>query len=598
MKDKKNKKMSLLSGELKKQSLNCILYMLLGIGDAVCGFFSVVELANAIGQITLGDSAGAIHLFIVALILLITKELCFYLNVVVYHNTAINIMKSLNQKVIAQALKLNALTYASHDTGLFVDRIIQGPQNLVGQLDLFIYNIIIFLSKISVLIYVASLNIWVSLALIGTITLCEIIEYFGNKFYKKNSKKVNRLSEQNTSITTQIIKSEQDVKSLNLDIELQNIANKSFTDFRKMRRRTNLEKQTFNVAREIIWDIGSILTLILGVHLMDIALISMATFMIVYSNQDSIASLISIVSSIWNNAVDIKVNYQRLNKVFDEDEFVTEKFGDKTLENPQGNIEFKNVSFSYIEKKNGEDDILSNTKEENNGEIKKTTIFENLNFTIPAKTTVAFVGRSGSGKSTILNLISKMYEVDGGEVLIDGMNINELTKDSLRQTISLVNQFPYLFDMTIKENLLLVKKDASDEEIIDALKSASFYDFVSKLPDGINTRVGEGGMKLSGGQRQRLAIARALLRKSQILIFDESTSALDNYAQNDIKKSINGLKGKNTVIIVAHRLSTIRDAEKIYYLDEGKILANGSFEDLFNNNEKFRTMYLAENLDN
>ena len=228
--------------------------------------------------------------------------------------------------------------------------------------------------------------------------------------------------------------------------------------------------------------------------------------------------------------------------------------------------------------------------------VSTSKIFDDLSFKIKPNTTVAFVGKSGSGKSTILNLMSKMYEVDGGEVLIDGVNINDLTKNCLRNSISLVNQFPYIFDMTIKENLLLAKKDATDEEIFKAIKDASFDDFIATLPKGINTKVGESGVKLSGGQKQRLAIARALLRNSSIIIFDESTSSLDNFAQENIKRSIDNLKGKSTIVIVAHRLSTIKNVDKIFFLDEGEIIDSGTFEHLFETNEKFKNMFLAENI--
>lgn len=192
--------------------------------------------------------------------------------------------------------------------------------------------------------------------------------------------------------------------------------------------------------------------------------------------------------------------------------------------------------------------------------------------------------------------MSKMYEADEGQVLIDGIDIKSLDKETLRSTISLVNQFPYIFDMTIKENLLLAKADATDEEIVDAIKKASLEEFVSTLPKGLDTKVGESGIKLSGGQKQRLAIARALLRNSNIIIFDESTSSLDNFAQGEIKKSIDGLKGKSTIVIVAHRLSTIKDVDKIFFLDGGKIIDTGTFDELFEKNEKFKTMFLAENI--
>ena len=150
--------------------------------------------------------------------------------------------------------------------------------------------------------------------------------------------------------------------------------------------------------------------------------------------------------------------------------------------------------------------------------------------------------------------------------------------------------------MTIKENLLLAKSNATDEEINEAIRKASLEDFVSTLPKGIETKVGESGIKLSGGQKQRLAIARALLRNSPIIIFDESTSSLDNFAQEEVKKSIDSLKGQSTIVIVAHRLSTIKNVDKIFFLDNGQIVDDGTFEELFERNQKFKAMFLAENV--
>ena len=192
--------------------------------------------------------------------------------------------------------------------------------------------------------------------------------------------------------------------------------------------------------------------------------------------------------------------------------------------------------------------------------------------------------------------MSKMYEADEGQVLIDNVDIKNLDKDTLRKTISLVNQFPYIFDMTIKENLLLAKEDATDEEIWEAISKASLSDFINSLPNKIDTRVGESGIKLSGGQKQRLAIARAMLRSSNIIIFDESTSSLDNFAQEEVKKSIDGLKGKSTIVIVAHRLSTIKDVDKIFFLEKGNIVDSGTFEELFERTADFKSMFLAENI--
>ena len=229
-------------------------------------------------------------------------------------------------------------------------------------------------------------------------------------------------------------------------------------------------------------------------------------------------------------------------------------------------------------------------------EVGKNKVFENLNFSIEPNTTVAFVGKSGSGKSTILNLISKMYVVDSGKITIDGVNINSLDKECLRGSIALVNQSPYIFDLTIRGNLLLAKPDATDAEIEQVIKDSALDEFIATLARGLDTRVGESGIKLSGGQKQRLAIARALLKKSSIILFDESTSSLDNLAQNHIKQSIDNIKGKSTIVIVAHRLTTIKNVDKIFYLENGEIVDVGTFDELYKRNKSFKTMFLAENI--
>jgi len=295
-----------------------------------------------------------------------------------------------------------------------------------------------------------------------------------------------------------------------------------------------------------------------------------------------------------------------------DDIYPIDKYGDIEIERLKGDIEFKNVAFGYQykyykenqdldydqiwqEEKNKKMKVLDSKKDDRESEYVKKQVFKNLNFKIKAGQTVAFVGESGSGKTTILNLIAKFSTVDSGEVLLDGVNINDLTKKTLRNNICMVSQNTYIFNGTIKENLLLVKNDATDEEIMQACEKAYMKDFLNELEKGIDTVVGENGIKLSGGQKQRLAIARAFLKDSQIVIFDESTSALDNQAQAFIQESISQFEGK-TVIIVAHRLSTIVNADCIYYLQEGEIACSGKFNTLMRKDESFRELFMTENL--
>ncbi len=288
----------------------------------------------------------------------------------------------------------------------------------------------------------------------------------------------------------------------------------------------------------------------------------------------------------------MRVSAESMFDLYDDRKFPTEKFGNIQVDTLQGNITFSHVGFAYKD----ESTLLNSSQAQPNTTTPSKKVLDDLSFTIPANTTVAFVGKSGSGKTTILSLISKLQVAQEGKILLDTININDLTKDSLRNNISLVNQFPYIFNQSIKDNLLMAKPNATQEELWEAVEKSYLKEFVDQLPNGLDTIVGESGIKLSGGQRQRLAIARAILRHSSIMIFDESTSSLDNYAQEYIKKSIDHLKGSSTIIIVAHRLSTIKNVDKIYFLDDGKIIDSGTFDELFQKNETFKKMFLIETL--
>ncbi|MBQ8762439.1 MAG: ABC transporter ATP-binding protein [Clostridia bacterium] len=589
---KKDKK-SLLT-YLAKHKLGITLFILCYTLGGVCSILTTICFANAITEITIDDFSKAMIIMAVIVGLTLLMRMCFWLSNFIYNKFSTKITAELNQDLAKQAFKLNSNTFNSHGTGTFVQRIVSDPEMVISNLQGIIEVLTDALIACVMVIYIGVLNIYVTLGLLVIIVAGLILEICRIKVRRKNRKEVKKYNDKINSLTTEIVKSEKDVKSLALDEKLSDVSKENYNNYRKKSYKFSQVDTNFYTARNIIIDVGMVLVLLLGVILMDKAMLTLAAFMIIYSSRYSLYDVVWGFGYIGNSLVEVKVGCERMFALFDEDEFVVEKFGNKTVENVKGKIEFKKVGYVFRE--------YEYEKNENNKSkqkpIKKlkseNKIFKDLSFTIQPNTTVAFVGKSGSGKSTILNLISKMYEAENGKILIDGVDIKEFSKESLRNAISLVNQFPYIFDMTIKENMLLAKGNATDIEIEDAITRASLKQFVDGLPEGINTKVGESGIKLSGGQRQRLAIARAMLRNSPITIFDESTSSLDNYAQGDIKKSIDDMKGKSTIIIVAHRLSTIRNVDKIFFLDKGKIVDEGTFDELFETNESFNAMFLAE----
>ena len=207
-------------------------------------------------------------------------------------------------------------------------------------------------------------------------------------------------------------------------------------------------------------------------------------------------------------------------------------------------------------------------------------IIRGVSFEVRKGETVALVGPSGGGKSTLSELMERFYDADAGEILIDGVSIHDYKQDSLRSAMSLVSQETVLFNDTIKSNIMLGRRDATDEEVVEACKVANAHNFIMESPEGYDTNIGDRGTKLSGGQRQRLSIARAVLKNPDILILDEATSALDTESEKLVQDALNKLLKGRTSVVIAHRLSTIQNADKIIVVDEGQIVEQGRHEEL------------------
>ena len=289
-----------------------------------------------------------------------------------------------------------------------------------------------------------------------------------------------------------------------------------------------------------------------------------------------IDEVVESLSDFGVNYNKVSVSLKRIDEIVNNRLYKDEKYGNIILDNPNGIVEFKNVTFKYKE-------------DENN-------ILNGLSLKIEPNKKTAIVGRSGNGKSTIFNLLLRYFDSNDGEILIDGINIKDLNEESLRNNISIIRQMPFLFNLSIMDNFRLVKNDISLEEVREVCKKAYIDEYIMSLPNKYETIIGEGGINLSGGQKQRLAIARTLVLNTKIILFDEATSALDNESQEYIKKTINDLVKDHTIIIVAHRLSTIVDADIINVIDKGTLLASGTHNKLMRTCKMYKNLYKNENL--
>lgn len=271
-----------------------------------------------------------------------------------------------------------------------------------------------------------------------------------------------------------------------------------------------------------------------------------------------------------------KASVERLGEIFDQQPTVTDENGEEGLLVSDGSVEFKNVSFKY------EKEAAKN-------------VLENIDLKIKSGETVGIIGSTGSAKSTLVQLIPRLYDADEGEVLVGGRNVKDYKFKNLRKEVSIVTQQNYLFSGTIKDNLLWGDLSASDEEVVEAAKAAQAHDFIMEKENGYDTEVGQGGNTVSGGQRQRLCIARALLRKPKVLILDDSTSAVDTATDAKIREALKGEKFKEiTKIIIGQRITSIMDADRIVVLENGRICGIGTHEELVENNEVYNEIFVSQ----
>lgn len=344
-----------------------------------------------------------------------------------------------------------------------------------------------------------------------------------------------------------------------------------FHSFRDVLARLGLKSIRYWAYQEVFSDFKSnyltkVLVYIIGAFFVAKQQISVGT-LIMFSEYFSM--LFSAMESLNAKRIALKTNAPYYERVFDTFSFPEECKETISLDGIGNGISLKNVWFSYSE---------------------TPPILKDINLRINKGDYIAIVGKTGCGKTTLAKLLMGLYEAQNGEILIDNVNIKRIRKENLSNLIGVVMQDNYLFNMSIRENLLIANEAATDEEMIEACKKANIYEFISEHPNGFDTVIGERGVKLSGGQKQRISIAAALLRKPQVLIFDEATSALDRQSEDIINDAINRISEDVTVIVIAHKPETVLRAKKVVVMEEDGIVAQGTHEELINNNEFYKNI--------
>ena len=361
------------------------------------------------------------------------------------------------------------------------------------------------------------------------------------------------------------------VKSFaNEDIEMRKFE-KGNERFLATKRRSYLYMGTYQSVLNAMLTAVTIVVVLAGSRLIvdgNMAIPDLITFLLYIANfTEPVKKLINFTEQFQNGYS----GYTRFREIMDIEPDIADKEGAKTLTDVCGTVEFRDVSFRY--------------------EDATEKVLDHVSLNVPAGSYVALVGSSGGGKTTLCSLIPRFYDVTGGSVCIDGNDVRDVTLQSLRENIGIVQQDVYLFAGTVMDNILYGRPDATREEVIEAARNANAHDFIIELPDGYDTDIGQRGVKLSGGQKQRLSIARVFLKNPRILIFDEATSALDNESERIVQESLETLAKDRTTFVIAHRLSTIRNAERILVLTEDGIAEEGTHEELMAMHGVYEKLY-------
>ena len=484
-----------------------------------------------------------------------------------------NVKTDIKHELITSLTELETQNFDKTNSGVFIARINKDSKELAS-----FYNDIVdcladILSNIGFVIYIAFLNIYVFLFICVYVIVTFLIENHRIKLWYINKKRWKLADEKVVGAYSELIRGVRDVKVLNLKLTTISRAEQLQDDAIKIAQQFDMTNMWWRRITQVVMGALDLAFIALCVVLVTNNLMALSIMLVVYIYMGRVRNLIKYAINVKQHFVDGELAAQRVFEILESTTFKKETFGDVELPEVKGNIQFKDVCFGYQPDE---------------------PLFKDMNFEIKAGQTVAIVGKSGQGKSTILSLIDKLYKVDSGAVTIDGVNVNDLTENSLRDNVSIVMQIPYIFNTTIMENLKFVKENATDEEVYEACRKAQIHDYITTLPNGYESLIGENGVVLSGGQRQRLAIARALLKNSKIILFDEATSALDNESQHKIKEVIDGLKEKHTIIIVAHRLSTVVDCDKIIVIDHNQVEAEGTHKYLMRNCDVYKELYKTE----
>ncbi|HGZ4249897.1 TPA: SAV1866 family putative multidrug efflux ABC transporter [Staphylococcus aureus] len=491
--------------------------------------------------------------------------------------TSNKILYDIRKKLYNHLQALSARFYANNQVGQVISRVINDVEQtkdfiLTGLMNIWLDCITIIIA-LSIMFFL-DVKLTLAALFIFPFYILTVYVFFGR--LRKLTRERSQALAEVQGFLHERVQGISVVKSFAIeDNEAKNFDKKNTNFLTRALKHTRWNAYSF-AAINTVTDIGPIIVIGVGAYLAISGSITVGTLAAFVGYLELLFGPLRRLVASFTTLTQSFASMDRVFQLIDEDYDIKNGVGAQPIEIKQGRIDIDHVSFQYNDN--------------------EAPILKDINLSIEKGETVAFVGMSGGGKSTLINLIPRFYDVTSGQILIDGHNIKDFLTGSLRNQIGLVQQDNILFSDTVKENILLGRPTATDEEVIEAAKMANAHDFIMNLPQGYDTEVGERGVKLSGGQKQRLSIARIFLNNPPILILDEATSALDLESESIIQEALDVLSKDRTTLIVAHRLSTITHADKIVVIENGHIVETGTHRELIAKQGAYEHLYSIQNL--
>ncbi|HDC6739313.1 TPA: SAV1866 family putative multidrug efflux ABC transporter [Staphylococcus aureus] len=491
--------------------------------------------------------------------------------------TSNKILYDIRKKLYNHLQALSARFYANNQVGQVISRVINDVEQtkdfiLTGLMNIWLDCITIIIA-LSIMFFL-DVKLTLAALFIFPFYILTVYVFFGR--LRKLTRERSQALAEVQGFLHERVQGISVVKSFAIeDNEAKNFDKKNTNFLTRALKHTRWNAYSF-AAINTVTDIGPIIVIGVGAYLAISGSITVGTLAAFVGYLELLFGPLRRLVASFTTLTQSFASMDRVFQLIDEDYDIKNGVGAQPIEIKQGRIDIDHVSFQYNDN--------------------EAPILKDINLSIEKGETVAFVGMSGGGKSTLINLIPRFYDVTSGQILIDGHNIKDFLTGSLRNQIGLVQQDNILFSDTVKENILLGRPTATDEEVVEAAKMANVHDFIMNLPQGYDTEVGERGVKLSGGQKQRLSIARIFLNNPPILILDEATSALDLESESIIQEALDVLSKDRTTLIVAHRLSTITHADKIVVIENGHIVETGTHRELIAKQGAYEHLYSIQNL--